>query len=823
VDDDATSHKQLEAELQAMTWLHRIGALFLSESGSVEPVLAEIVDAAIAICGADFGNIQLIDPMASRLEIAAQRGFPQWWLDFWDGPSGSNGACNVALERRDRVIVEDVEHSPIFLGTPALEVQRKAGVRAVVCTPIVGRSGNPLGMFSIHYRAPQRPHERALRLLDLLTQQAADILERWHSERDLERRVEERTRQLSLSAEALRDSEAKYRRIVEATHEGVITSDPEGRFTFVNRRFARMVGYDDPSELIGKSALELMDEESRALARANIDRRRQGTAGTGEFRFKRRDGGDLWVTFASSPILDDVGTVIGVLGVLDDVTERRLAEGRLREQTKLYETFLRAQGDFGHGVSIIEGDRFVFVNDALAQMYGYTVDELLALPSFLALVPPEEQPPIIERRRTGRDQPEERRETTVMHKTGRRIQIEYSTKMLGPSTRLLSIIRDVTEKKRSEARLLGADRMAAVGTLAAGVAHEINNPLTYVSGNLERIVECARELSARTPALDEVVQLASEACLGAERIRKIVRGLKVFSRGEDEHRIGLDVCKVLDSAIDLTQNEIRHRARLVKDFAPLPIVVADEARLAQVFVNLLINAAQALPIGEVRDHEIRVITSTDSEGRATIEVRDTGPGIPPDIVNRIFEPFFTTKDVGIGTGLGLSICHGIVTSLGGTISVRSEPGQPTSFRIVLPPGQPVSTQPPARPASVLPSRRGRVLIVDDDALVATAIRRTLRDHEVTVVANGRDALSLLDTSPVFDLILCDLMMPEVSGMDVYAQVSTTRPELVDRIVFVTGGAFTPAARNFLDEVPNEFVEKPLDTRNLRALVQRFVR
>ncbi|MGC9986495.1 MAG: ATP-binding protein [Polyangia bacterium] len=181
IDDIRAAQQQVSTDLEAMTRLQKLGSLFLHE-GNLEPVLVEIVEAAIAISGADFGNIQILNPESSRLKIVAQRGFPTWWLDYWSSVSEGKGSCGTALQRGERVIIEDVEKSPVFVGTPALEIQLQAGVRAVQSTPLVSRSGEPLGMFSTHYKTPGRPEDRALRLLDLLGRQAADIIERAHSE-----------------------------------------------------------------------------------------------------------------------------------------------------------------------------------------------------------------------------------------------------------------------------------------------------------------------------------------------------------------------------------------------------------------------------------------------------------------------------------------------------------------------------------------------------------------------------------------------------------------------------------------------------------------
>jgi PAS domain S-box-containing protein len=253
--------------------------------------------------------------------------------------------------------------------------------------------------------------------------------------------------------------------------------------------------------------------------------------------------------------------------------------------------------------------------------------------------------------------------------------------------------RDVTARREAEEahaqlqkQLMLVDRMMSVGTLAAGVAHEINNPLSFVIANIDLTREELRGLAAppstaRVGALEEMLR---DARVGAERVRKIVLGLKTFSRTDDELRAIVDLKPALDMAVSMVFSEIRHRANLVKEYGPSPLVDADEARLGQVFVNLLVNAAQAIPEGKMEANAIRIVTSTDADGGAVIEVHDTGVGIPQAILPRIFDPFFTTKAVGVGTGLGLSICHNIVTSLGGQISVTSDAGRGSTFRVRLP-------------------------------------------------------------------------------------------------------------------------------------------
>lgn len=411
--------------------------------------------------------------------------------------------------------------------------------------------------------------------------------------------------------------------------------------------------------------------------------------------------------------------------------------------------------------------------------------------------------------------------------------------------------RDVTEQTLAEEQLRQAqeresqlqrqltfaDRLASVGTLAGGVAHEINNPLASVMANVALIIE---SLDVAPLDVAELRAMALDCKEGAERIRTIVRGVMTFSRSEEERRAVMDLRPVLELAVDMTSNEIRHRARLVKAYGETPSVVADEARLGQVFINLLLNAAQAIPEGDTGTNEITLTTSTDPEGRAVVEVRDTGAGVPAHVIGRVFDPFFTTKAVGVGTGLGLSISHGIVAGLGGTISLTSEPGRGTTFRVVLPsaaaataaagssvapapaPAAPVAAAPVAADVAA-PRARAVILVVDDEPAVGKAIGRLLHDHDVTVVARAATGLDLVAANPRFDLIITDLMMPEMSGMDFYEELARRFPDIAARVIFVTGGAFTPAAKAFLDRVKKPVLDKPFSPKQLRDQVERHLR
>jgi CheY-like chemotaxis protein len=208
------------------------------------------------------------------------------------------------------------------------------------------------------------------------------------------------------------------------------------------------------------------------------------------------------------------------------------------------------------------------------------------------------------------------------------------------------------------------------------------------------------------------------------------------------------------------------------------------------------------------------------------QISDTGVGIPPDVMRRLGTPFFTTKAAGVGTGLGLSICRRILSSMGGALEIESEEGHGSTFSVLIPvvTGTEESA-PPGASLVVPPSRPGRVLVIDDETLVTSAVARVLSEdqHEVVVVENAHHALDLIQSGAHFDLILCDLMMPQVTGMDFHARVKRAFPRLTDSIVFLTGGAFTPSAREFLESVPNARIEKPFVARELRNIVNRHVR
>jgi PAS domain S-box-containing protein len=381
--------------------------------------------------------------------------------------------------------------------------------------------------------------------------------------------------------------------------------------------------------------------------------------------------------------------------------------------------------------------------------------------------------------------------------------------------RIVGTSTDITERKLLRERLAASERMASIGTLAAGVGHEINNPLTYIMLNLELL---DREVQSGAQRIDKMRAMIEQTRYGTERVRSVVRDLQSLTRAPEDRTTRINPTAIVERCLAIAHHQIKHRATVIRDLAPIPTVLGNEGRIVQLFLNLIVNAAQAIPEGDAEHNHIRIATSTSPDGRAVIEISDTGSGIPPDLVSRIFDPFFTTKAVGEGTGLGLAICRTIVLGMNGDIEVETDrPGPGTTFRVRLPAAPLEAESPPPRPQH--PAARGaRVLVIDDEPHVGQLLARVLPEHSITAEISARTALLRLRRGERFDHILCDLMMPDLTGMDFYDALAFIDPSLQSKVVFISAGAFTDRARQFLDTVDNRRLDKPFDVAELAAVL-----
>jgi two-component system cell cycle sensor histidine kinase/response regulator CckA len=590
-------------------------------------------------------------------------------------------------------------------------------------------------------------------------------------------------------------------------------------------------------ERMGRRGGELVGEDARALFGAVTMRGPDGETRSGRDVLEHALQGEMYEGVADvgsgmfdtrvMPLRDPNGTVVGVLGVGTDVTPFVQTEAALRASQSAFRALIESFPDF---VIVHRGDTITYASPSTARGLGWDSAEQLIGHSMSALFVSEELAPssiALPSAARARELGLRRRDGEVLFVEVLTVDVVWEGE---PASAVVA--RDVSERRRVQAHLLQTDRLVALGSLAGGVAHEIANPLTYVITNLElvsaAIAAAAEQLRKEGPLAANTVRDRLEALLaplrsaadGAARVRGIAKDLRTFSRSESESRQLLDVRSVLEPAVHLAMNDIRQRARFERALGDVPLVHAHESRLGQVFLNLLLNAAHAIPEGRPAENVVRVSTATDAEGRAVVEVLDSGRGIAPENVSRIFDPFFTTKPTGAGTGLGLSICLATVSALGGTIDVSPAPGGGTRFRVTLPPARlERRPRPTRRPPPPVESRRHRVLIVDDEPALLDSLRSLLEGlYDVVTAGSCNDAIARLTEQPLFDAVLCDVLMPDRTGKDLYEHVATTQPELLRRFVFMSGGAFTDETRRFIERVPNLRLDKPFGLRELTEAI-----
>lgn len=599
---------------------------------------------------------------------------------------------------------------------------------------------------------------------------------------------------------------------------------PELPAAYVSRSAAELLGYA-ADELTGMRALSLAAEDEVDRLRELVVRRVRGEDVPQhiETAIVRRDGTRVPIE-ASTCFVEHEGGLLSVSFIVDIRARKEAQEALARSE----ERFRKLIESAPEAIWILDRSGIRYANPAAIAMFGYErLDEVLGRDPRSFAHP--EDVPAVEQRTQALLSNRERvppKEFRLKRRDDRHMTVEVSSIAIDyeEDTAILAFGRDVTERKQIEAQLLQADRLASLGMLAGGLAHAINNPLSYVVGDLEHLAQLFPRLVDEPELLADALARLREAHQGADRIAQVVRRMRTFSRVDDQTRGPVDLEGVLEAAVDMVGHEIRHRGKLSIECHEVPPVYANPARLEQVLLNLLLHAARALPEGERTPREVRVRVAPDGICRVGIEVAYEGPSRGAEQLERGLDPFAAVA-FGDCSRMNLAVCRSILGSLGGEIRVDDDDGRGTRFRVSLPAAGRAWSE-PAPPSSVEPSSapvglRARVLVVDDDPGVGNALRVMLEEeHSVTCVGSARAALELLGGGEPFDVVFCDLMMPDIGGEALFELLRRELPGLERKLVFMTGGAFTPQAISFLARVPNPRIEKPFDLKALTRLVER---
>ncbi len=824
---DVTSHKQTEdalrQSLEDLTRMHQLSTRLL-QADDFSLLLHDILDAAIEITGAAMGNIQLLE--GDGLRITAQRGFERPFLEFFGTVADGEAACGAALQRGARVIVDDVLTSPLLAGTPALAVIVAAGVRAVQSTPLVSRSGRILGMFSTHYQqAPRQPGERALRLLDILARQAADLIEH------------------KLSETMLRAREAELERVINQTPFMLTRCSRDLRYQFVSRTYAEMLGRE-PADIAGRPIVEIMGKEGFETIRPYIEAVLQGRRVEYEGDVPLNVAGVRSLRVTYTPDIDDLGRVQGWVASLLDVGERKQAEATRALLAGIVESSEDA---------IISKNLDGIItswNAGAERMFGYGAAEAIGQPITL-IIPPErrdEETEII--RRLSQGDTIESFETRRVASDGRQVPISLTVAPVrnrdGVVVGASKIARDIGERVRADeerARLLTSERAAraqaeeasrAKDAFLATASHELRTPLNAILGWAAMLAQTGT-LDSRTAKGLQSINRNTRTL--AQLVDDLLDVSRMISGKMPLDIAPLDLGDVIDAPVETilpaaTAKDID--VRVTVD-AATRTTTGDATRLQQAVWNLLSNAVKFTAAGG----RVEVTTRLDDR-QIELTVADTGIGIDAAFLPYVFDRFrqadaSSTRRHG-GLGLGLAIVRHLVELHGGSVHAESDgPGTGTRFVVRLPmrgASFPVRdartrTKVAVTPAATeVPHFDGlRILIVDDDRESCEMMLEALRRYGAAVqcaMSATEATATLLEFRP--DLVLSDIAMPGRDGYAVLSEVRQVETALGRRVPVAAVSAYAHAEdrQRALAAGFDQYLAKPVDPATLASTVKALV-
>ena len=590
-------------------------------------------------------------------------------------------------------------------------------------------------------------------------------------------------------------------------------SDRDACLFYVNEAWRKYFDYRDTA-IVGETVGALVRDDANPVhdsayvqfTFSELCKRREWLGVLGS---RTRDGERRFNEARVSPFDDASHHHHGNLAIRRDLSHRQGRDEALTSAHREFRAVLAAMPD---AVIVLRDNVIYFANESFSALVGRERSEVIGS-TFASFVHPEDRGALDAQRDAGWA-----KNVRLLHQSGALRIAEVSAagdvSFEGSPSHIL-LARDVTERVLVREQMARSDRLAALGALAAGVAHEINNPLAYVLLNLE---------TAQAHSHPGAREALEEAMDGARRIGAIVAELRGFWSGSGDALGSVDVTTAITSAVNLVQNEIRHRAELVRQLEPGLLAFGRHGQVVQVLVNLLVNAAQAIPNDQGRPRVVRVQSRAVSPTELEITVSDTGFGISPEVRESLFEPGASVRGWGLSPGFGLAISKRIVQELNGTISVSETGPGGTTLAVRLPRVAREEQAPDSRKSHYdLLQSPYRVLVVDDEPMLARAVKRALDPFVVQVATDGQEALTVIETEPEFDVILCDLMMPRISGADLFHKVSLQHPHLSQRFVFMTGGAFADWSQRFLETVERPIIEKPFQPAQLRRCIESVAR
>ena len=701
-----------------------------------------------------------------------------------------------AIRERRTVICNDANVADAYTPT-----RIAVGVEKTLIAPLYSNT-EAIGALSVINRDADFTEEDAVVLQRLADQVAvavanARLYEEARAAADRYRQAVDHER---LARDAVGQSEARYRNLFETATDAIYTLDVHGSFTDVNEATCEMAGRTR-DELLGRSPLILIATREVAAVKEHFKSALASEARRYECHFVRSDGTRRLASVTNTPIRHG-SEVIGILGVARDVTDERERALALERSEARYTRLVETASD---AIFTVEaGGLLTAVNRSLERSSGQSRGDLLGAP-VVSLI----------------DSRDQVLAAQALHETfngqRRRVELRYPAAngevrlcslTLTPLTEgeritgALGIVRDVTDEKRLTEQLMQQEKLAAVGQLVSGVAHELNNPLASVTAFAQLLLAAPQNTPHDRQAIEAINQ-------EARRAAKIVSNLLTFARQHQPERGVTDINRVIDDTLELRRYGLRTANVTVETSLDehLPLTWADPFQLQQVVLNLITNAEHALATWD-GERALRVATEVSGH-RLLIRVSDSGPGIAPDNLSRVFNPFFTTKPVGEGTGLGLSISDGIVREHGGRIRVESRCGDGATFTIELPyVAPPLPELHPVDASAAQPSSSRRLLVVDDEPAIRNAIATYFKSlgHTVDVVGTGREAIACA-TATSYDALLLDLRLPDISGDQVLEELELIARE-PERVVFITGDTQNESTQRALDASGRPVISKP---------------